>query len=205
MKQQIVIIGGGETFDDYSKYVHFLQYKMKFNLEARGKNWKETLQKKLGADYEVIHVRMPSPLNAKYLEWEIYFRKVIPHLRDNVVFVGHSLGALFLVKFMSEHTLKTKVAGLMLVSAPYNISDDSGFADFVLNEAKFFSFMPETEIQFYHGKDDRIVKKSNMEDYHRLIPNSKCRLLKEGGHFIFQPTLPFLVPDIKRVCKNMIQ
>jgi hypothetical protein len=54
---------------------------------------------------------MPNPMNARYNEWKILFKKIVLLLDDNVILIGHSLGAIFLVKYLSENKFPKKNSG----------------------------------------------------------------------------------------------
>ena len=52
--------------------------------------------------------RLQYRTNARYEEWKIWFERMIPFLNDNVILVGHSLGGIFFVKYLSENLLPIK-------------------------------------------------------------------------------------------------
>ena len=77
MKKQIIIIHGGETFETYKQYISFLK-SIEIDFEKMtSEGWKDTLGKKLGRGFEIVLPRMPNSFNAKYLEWKIWFEKMI--------------------------------------------------------------------------------------------------------------------------------
>jgi len=203
-KHQILIIGGGETFDDYQTYFDFIKYDFKFDTTKRKANWKDTLNEKLGKSFDVLTIKMPSPLNAKYIVREVYFRKVLRLIRKDSAIVAHSLGALFILKFLSENEYAIKkIKGLFLISTPYNILHDRGYADFILDPALFKEHdMQFSHIEFIHAEDDGIVNASHMWMYALLLPNAKQTFTKEGGHFISQKSLPILTRRIKKLYGN---
>src|SRR4051812_18846652 len=109
MKQQILVIHGGDTFETYEEYIRDLK-KSKLDLnQIRKVGWKQNLAKKLGKNFDVLSPKMPNALNARYKEWEIWFEKIIPLLDKNIVLVGHSLGGIFLVKYLSENSFPKKI------------------------------------------------------------------------------------------------
>src|SRR3954471_15685612 len=108
-KQQVIFIHGGETFDSYQEYLSFLDNLSLDISRLKAKKWKNTLQDKLGVDYSVILPQMPNDLNAKYAEWKIYFDKFLPYIKDNVILIGHSLGGIFLAKYLSENLFPKRI------------------------------------------------------------------------------------------------
>ncbi|MDP3402489.1 MAG: alpha/beta hydrolase, partial [bacterium] len=131
--RQLVFIHGGETFNAYEDYVDALRSWTYEPTKESQKRWKHTLPEKLGDEWEVFMPSMPSKYNAKFLEWSIWFEKVIPHLNDGVVLVGHSLGGIFLAKYLNEHEMPVRVLATFLVAAPFDTEDtDYSLADFVL-------------------------------------------------------------------------
>ena len=140
MKKQVVVIHGGSAFDSYEDYFSYLKnYKLDFE-KLKRKGWKENLTRDLGVDFEVITPKMPNSLNAKYIEWKIWFEKLIPFLEKEAVLVGHSLGGTFLAKYLSENKFPKKIPGTFLVAAPFN-EDKTGrrtnysLADFRLSKS----------------------------------------------------------------------
>ena len=115
MKHQVIVIHGGDTYDTYKEYIANLK-REKVDETAlwklRVKRWKATLGKKLGKEFEVIAPSMPNSDNARYLEWEIWFKKFIPHMKKEVVLVGHSLGGIFLSKYFSVNCASLFIAAI---------------------------------------------------------------------------------------------
>src|SRR4026208_1089333 len=102
MKKQVVVIHGGDAFETHSEYIAFLKEyvvdSLKFFTDTR---WKARLQTDLEEEYEVISPKMPNAFNARYEEWKIWFEKLIPLLDNEVILVGHSLGGIFIAKYLS--------------------------------------------------------------------------------------------------------
>jgi predicted alpha/beta hydrolase family esterase len=120
MKKQVLLIHGGNCFNSYEEYIQDLS-EMKFDIQrssASKNRWNRNLDKFLGDKFEVAMPQMPCKQNAKYLEWKILFEKMIPFLRNRVVLIGHSLGGIFLAKYLSENELPVKVKAVFLVAPP---------------------------------------------------------------------------------------
>ena len=198
MNKQIIIIGGGETFDTYKDYLNFLKG-VKVELSKNRKSgWKQNLQKHLGHGCSVYALSMPSPLNAKYQEWEIYFRKIIPQLEHGCTLIGHSLGGMFLAKFFSENTLPLTCKSIIMVSAPFG--KKKGFADFHIEQSKLSNITHQfEETILIHSVNDDIVASDDMIRYRQRIPGSTGYLLADGGHFIFNGKITKLIHIIKKL------
>ena len=63
---------------------------------------------------------MPLQDNAKYEEWKILFERYIPHLKDNVILMGNSLGGIFLAKYLSENKFPKKILSTYLTCPPFD-------------------------------------------------------------------------------------
>lgn len=199
MKKQIVVIHGADAFDTYEEYIKFLK---EWRIEAEDltktrTDWKDGLAEALGAEFQVIALRMPNKLNAKYLEWKIWFEKYIPHLESGVVLVGHSMGGIFLVKYLSENDFPKKIKGLFLVAAPFDEKDSGeSLGDFKLPQSLDKLNSQGAKIFIYQSTDDMVVPFADFGKYKAVLKNITAREFKDRGHFN-QEELPELTQDIK--------
>ena len=196
-KKQVIFIHGGDTFDSYDKYIASLK-KTKLDFKrALSKGWKGTLPAKLGPALP----RMPNSLNAKYLEWKIWFDKFIPHMNKEVVLGGNSLGAIFLAKYLSENRFPKKIKGILLVAPPFKGNDaNDSLADFVLPKNMSRLAKYGDKVHLYHSADDRLVLASDFKRYMEVLPDAKVSLFKDRGHFLGN-RFPEIVKDIKSLYK----
>ena len=185
IKKQIVVVHGGNTFDTYEEYLNYLKnYELNFDkLKAEG--WKETLDEKLGEGFEVISPEMPNSANAKYSEWKIIFDKLIPFLEVTVVLMGHSLGGIFLAKYLSENSFPKKILATYLIAAPYDDKDsEDSLGDFIL-PATLEKFKRQVgRIFIYHSEDDSIVPFVDFKKYTKALPKAEKNIFKTNGHFM---------------------
>lgn len=198
MKQQIVLVHGGTAFSSYEDFLSSL-HSRKVSLEdLQAKGWKQNLQERLGSEFEVIALSMPNKLNAKYLEWEIWFNKYLPFLHDDVILIGHSLGGIFLAKYLSENKLPVRIRATIFVAAVFNQSEKLLLADFVLPADLHLLEEQGGEIIFMHSKDDLIVEFSHVESYQKLVPSAQIVQFEDKGHFCLEtfPELEEIVRDI---------
>lgn len=194
MKQQILIIHGGHSAGSYKKYLSYLKKKSLTLRDLRFQGWKATLGKKLGSGYEVFSPRMPNPQMARYLEWKIWFEKVLKVLDSGVVLIGHSLGGVFLAKYLSEEKPAKKVRATFLVSAPYLRKE------FALPQDLKNMIKRGGKIFLYHSKDDNVVPFADFKKYQRALPDAVVRTFKNRGH-LHQEKLPEIITDIRALSR----
>ncbi len=201
--RQVVVIHGGDTFARYEDYLDFLKNFAVDKSVFEKHGWKQSLGTELGSDYEVFKPEMPCKWNAKYLEWSLWFEKLIPLLSEEVIFIGHSLGGLFLAKYFSEHHYPKTISALMLVAAPYDMAETGeSLADFNLPTSLELLAKQCQKIYLYHSQDDPVVPFQEMKKYQTALaattPNKidvKTEILDQRGH-CNQDRFPELVKDI---------
>lgn len=199
MKKQVLIIHGGNTFSNYSDYIKSLKTKivelekLKYRLD-----WKDSITDDLGEKFEVLVPRMPNGTNAKYNEWKIWFEQIIPVLKDNVILIGHSLGGIFLAKYLSQNLLAKKVKAVVLISAPYKELDAEEIGDFSLPKSLSKLNKQIKNIILIQSEDDLVVPASHVYLYKKQLPEAKLILFKTYGHFQ-QTHFPELVKLINTI------
>lgn len=193
MKKQIFVIHGGDVFDSYEEYLDFLK-KYSINIEKiKCGTWKDSLQEKLGNDFEVIYPAMPNKYNAKYAEWKIWFEKFIPFLKDDIILIGGSLGGLFLAKYLSENEFSLKIKAVILVAPPFS---DDYLGDFKITGSLEKFRKQADNIVLYQSKDDTCVSFSEHEKYVKELPEAEEIIFENRGHFT-QKEFPEIVEKIK--------
>ncbi len=199
MKKQIVVIHGGDNFDTYREYLAFLKsYKINFE-RMKSKGWKDNLEKRLGKGFEVILPNMPNKYNARYLEWKIWWEKIIPYLEPKVILVGHSLGGTFLAKYLSENKFPKEISALFLVAAPYDDKDaDYSLADFKLKKDLSLLGKQAGKLFIWQSEDDDVAPFADFEKYKKALPGANFKAFRDKGHFT-QNTFPELAREIKKI------
>ena len=128
-----------------------------------------------------------------------YGYKLVPQLNDEVVLIGHSLGGIFLTKYLSENKFPKKIMGTFLVAAPYDAADSSySLGDFVLPKSLDMLVKQGGQITLYQSSDDHIVDVSDFERYVKAMPSARAVLFKDKGHFMIME-FPEIVKDIEDV------
>jgi len=199
MKKQIIVIHGGETFDRYEQYISFLK-SIEIDFEKmRSKGWKDNLEKDLGRRFEVVLPKMPNAFNAKYLEWKIWFEKIIPFFENEVVLIGHSLGGIFLSKYLSENKFPKKILATFLVAAPYDDKNaDYSLADFTLKEDLSLLQNQSEKLFIYQSRDDDVVPFADFKKYKKALPDAIFKEFKNRKHFM-QGNFSEIEQEIRRV------
>jgi predicted alpha/beta hydrolase family esterase len=196
-KHQVIIIHGGDTFDTYMEYLEYLKGRQVTLEYLLKKGWKSTIDQKLGPEFQVIAPQMPNKHNAKYLEWKIWFEKLIPFIEEEAIFIGHSMGGIFMAKYLSENNFPKKIKATFLIAAPYDASQSLySLGDFALTEPLERFQGQGGQIFLYQSTDDPVVDFSDFEKYQKALPKA-CSMVFEGkGHFN-QEQFPELVGDLR--------
>src|SRR4051812_35522653 len=102
MKQQILFIHGSgeETYELDRKLM-------------------QSLKDKVGEGYRIIYPRIKTDQNAADYGWLKQIGREIDKLENNSILVGHSLGASFLLKYVTENELPNNLAGIFLLATPF--------------------------------------------------------------------------------------
>lgn len=200
MKQQVLIIRGGETFSNYKEYISYLKNKkISLNDLKTQKGWKYKMANELGEDYEVFLPEMPNRRNSHYLEWKIWLEKIISILDDDLILIGSSLGGIFLAKYLSENKVSKKIKALILISAPFDDSNnEESLIDFKLPNSLLNISKQCKNIYLIQSKDDNIVPFDQVFEYKELLPKAEIIIFEDRGHFS-QETFPEIVELIKQI------
>ena len=152
----------------------------------------------LGEKYDVLLPRMPNGKNARYAEWKIWFERLIPFISDDAIFIGHSLGGIFLAKYFSENIFPKKIKAIILIAAPFDDASGESLTDFKLPSS--LSKLTENSglIYLFHSKDDPTVPFEQLEKYKKSLPNAKFMIFEDREHFN-QGTFPEIIELIKKL------
>ncbi len=197
MSQQILFIHGGESFATYDEYISWLKYDSVFDPERadrRAKRWHRQLESALPG-WTVLRPQMPNDVNARYLEWEIYFDKVVPFLEDGVVLIGHSLGGTFLMKYLAMRVLPITVHSIHLVAPSFGVPDTT----FSVHE-DISKVANLAQCTVYHSIDDTIVPYAETSAGMLRMPHAQLITFTDRGHFLSE-TFPELIDAIRSTNK----
>ncbi len=199
MAQQILVIHGGNAFLKYEDYLAYLETKNISLEKLLSKDWKLNLQSDLGPEHQVIAPRMPNGDNARYSEWKLWFERLLPLLDQDLILVGHSLGGIFLAKYLSENNCGKNIKATFLIAAPYNTADNPHqIVDFVLPDGLSLLASQGGRIHIYQSEDDMVVPVKDAHSYAAALPAAELTLFTDRQHFN-QSDLAELITAIKAV------
>jgi predicted alpha/beta hydrolase family esterase len=142
----------------------------------------ESLREVLWAAYEVRCPRMPDADSPEYGAWRDRISEVLSAFDGETVFVGHSLGASILLKYLSEVAVEKPLAGLFLVAPPYWGAVDWEVGEFELRPG-FAAKLPEhLPVYIYRSRDDEVVPFAHLALYAETLPRSTVREFDGRGH-----------------------
>jgi predicted alpha/beta hydrolase family esterase len=141
-----------------------------------------SLQKALGANYELNYPRMQTDDTAPDFGWLKQIGDEIDKTADGIILAAHSLGASLLLKYLSENKVSKNLAGIFLLATPFwsgreewkqGLKLQEGFAENLPQGSLFF---------FYHCRDDEEVPFNHLEMYMQKLPAATFREIESGGH-----------------------
>ena len=198
MTKFLIHIHGGESFlkqEEYEAYLSEIVVDIPDKQQTNPKRWKDLYEEKF-PEFTVVKPKMPCADNAKYKYWELIFKKYINLISGELVLVGHSLGGIFLLEFLSKNVLPKNVLlkQLHIVSSPLRAGDFK-----VPNILESLDSQAE-RIFIYHSKDDRIAAFSDGLSISKKIPKAKFLEFENRGHFIGEGNEDF--PELFENIKN---
>lgn len=201
--KQIVFIHGGNVFPNEENLLEVLstwEYDPKRERKRRREDW---LSEQLKSEYDFFKPPMPNQLNASYKVWKLRFEKVQKILnQEDTLLIGHSLGAMFLIKYIGENGFPNKVKQLHLIAPVLDSSgmkdEDSYLGDFAYSP----NIIPNLqkiceEIFLYHSTDDPVVPYEHSQRIMTYLPHAKLTTFTDKWHFSGEITFPELLENIR--------
>lgn len=152
------------------------------NLSASHNHWFPWIQRQLILQGILTQTpEMPMPYDAKYNEWASVFGQY--KLDEDTILVGHSLGAGFLIRFLSENNVKV---GRVVLVAPWldpNKELESTFFDFDIAS----NLASKTkDLTVFISDDDDQEELTSVEFLKNTVLGLRIKEFTGKGHFIFQ-------------------
>lgn len=181
--RQILFIHGGNSFPSNDEYLEDLRsLEMDYERLKYAKRWREWIAEQLPDD-DVLTPTFPNGFNAQYNEWVIYFEKIVPFLHDGYSLVGHSLGGMFLAKYLHTHVLPVKARHIILVAARYGETPEKSSGSFLVESAVGLDRSAD-QVHLFHSKDDSTVDFDSLGLFASDIPSAITHIFDDRGHFI---------------------
>jgi predicted alpha/beta hydrolase family esterase len=141
-----------------------------------------SLEDALGSGYEVRSPKMPDEDSPEIEAWKGRISPELAAMDGEVVLVGHSVGALILLKYLSEQEPEKPVGGVYLVATPYVGTGGWEVEEGALRE-DFASRLPERlPVFLYHGREDEVVPFEHLALYAEALPRATVREFDGRGH-----------------------
>jgi predicted alpha/beta hydrolase family esterase len=158
----------------------------------------DSLQRALGAGYDVQCPQMPDEENVPLPLWNAEIDARLATASGPVALVGHSVGGSVLLKYLCERRPAARIAGLFVVAAPYWGTDEGWqWNDAMLPADAAAKLAGEWPLIFYHSRDDEIVPFAHLALHAARLPRAIIRTFDGRGHQ-FGNDLSEVAADIER-------
>ena len=141
----------------------------------------ESLAEHLGADFKVGYPRMPREEEPGYSAWASTFSKELASVAPPFVLVGHSLGASFMLRYLSLNEVDPRPLGLFLVAAPFIGDGGWQVAEFAL-PTQAGAKLQRMRMFFFQGDSDEVVPGAHLDLYEKVFPHAAAHRLSGRGH-----------------------
>ena len=202
LKRQILIIRGGEAFEKEEDYLEYIRTE-KLDPYENTKNWRDWIIWALSETHDVLVPLMPCKQKAEYKSWKIWFERHFEFLQDeNPSVIGHSLGATFLLKYLSENNFPRKIKQLHLI-APATTNEPPLYlerlATFKFDLSKINAITKNCEeVHVWYSEDDDLIPQENFQIARQYLPDAIFHVFTNRGHFR-QPAFMELLQSIQNV------
>lgn len=158
------------------------------------KHWLAWLQKEL-----ILHdvlaqtPELPLPFEPEYSKWHSVFNQFT--IDEETMLIGHSCGAGFLVRWLSENSQKVgKVALVAPFLDPNHNEVKSDFFDFSIKE----HLSRQTfETCIFYSTDDHASIRTSVEQIVTADPTIKEKTFNDKGHFTFNDMKTEEFPELR--------
>jgi len=155
-----------------------------------------SLKATLGKEYQISYPELLSDESEPDFGWTKQIGEEISKANDDLILVGHSLGASMILKYLSENSVSKNIKGLFLIATPFWSGNEKWKAGFKLKNNFTAKLPAEVPIFFYHCKDDEEVPFSHLDRYKQKVTQANFREIKNGGHQV-NNDLTLIARDIK--------
>lgn len=179
MKKAIILHGMSDSKEEYDGQEsdhHWLPW-LKAELEERG--------------YDVATPELPEPYHPVYEAWRGVFEQYV--LDEETVLIGHSCGAGFLVRYLSEHDVHV---GRVVLVAPYLDPDGDHIPEFFDFPLKRELVTQTKGVTIFVSTDDDEDIQESVRIIERACDGLEKKVFEDRGHFTFGEMGTREFPDV---------
>lgn len=145
-------------------------------------NWFPWLKKELEREDHMVFVpQFPVGEKQTLENWLEFFKKYESYITENAIFVGHSLGAVFILTLLEIYSIQS----VFLVSGFTGKISTTYYDSLKTFAGKDFDWEKITEhckkIQIFHGSDDSVVPVEKSEELKKNTAGD-LKIIEGGGH-----------------------
>jgi pimeloyl-ACP methyl ester carboxylesterase len=166
MIKHVLFIQGGGSEEDYTADAKLVA----------------SLRAILGEGYVVHYPLLPNDESAPDFGRKKQNGREISLIKNEIILVGHSLGASMLLKYLSESTLQKNIAGVFLIATPFWRGDEDWKQGFKLQDNFGDKLPKDVPVFLYHCRDDEEVPFDHLKLYAQNISRANIREIASGGH-----------------------
>jgi predicted alpha/beta hydrolase family esterase len=141
-----------------------------------------SLKRALGPGYSVRYPRLPGEHAPDDAAWRQRLSKHIGMMRDGLIVVGHSAGALTLVRLLALDEIDRRLGGIFLIAAPYCGPGGWDIKDCELPTDLQRRLPNDVPVFLYHGRRDATVPIAHLALYAKALPGAVVRRLPGRDH-----------------------
>lgn len=190
--KQILFIHGGDSYSSYEAFMQDLKSQpLYYDRIKYHRSFTSWIAEQM-PNTDVLTPSFPNSHNAKFDEWSVYFEKLIPFFNSETIIVGHSLGAMFLAKYLHENKLPIVIDKIVLLSGAHGSAENQeGCGSFLVESASGVDKSCRS-VHLFHSEDDPVVPYDSLRFFVDDLPNADVHTYKDQGHFNI-PTFPDLL------------
>jgi predicted alpha/beta hydrolase family esterase len=142
----------------------------------------ESLERELGAGYDVRYPRIPGEDEPRYAVWRAALLEQLATLEDGAILVGHSVGGTVLLNTLADERPARKPGAIVLVAAPF-IGDGGWPSDDIHPRKDLADRLPAgVPVLLFHGTKDASVPFEHLQLYAKAIPRAVVHALPDRDH-----------------------
>jgi valyl-tRNA synthetase/predicted alpha/beta hydrolase family esterase len=186
----LVLIHGGEVWKDKETYrnkiengeLNWLWYK--FNHGSKKTFKTDLINFCQQNNISLLNPQMPNKTNADYTKWKMVFEQAKDYINSETVLVGHSLGSMFLTKYLNENEMNCKA--VFLVSGGLWSESENNIEDFDTKWGLDNNFEKlkqlSSKVNIVHSKDDKVVDFQRSLDLKSKLTDANLIEFEDFGH-----------------------